>query len=64
MAKKTQNGITNSVVGEGNAKITNTHIGDNKSINITWHAKSLVTGFVAGVLSSLLASYIWEHFLK
>jgi len=62
MAKK----IEKSIVADNKSQITNAKIADGNNVetNVTWHKQSLIAGFVVGVVSSILASYLWENFFK
>lgn len=59
MSKK----IENSQVAEGGSKISNS----NNEIQITTNKirkEAMIISFIVGFISSLLASYLFEHFLK
>jgi len=62
MAKK----IEKSIVADNKSQITNAKITDGNIIetNVTWHKQSLILGFIVGVVSSILASYLWENFIR
>jgi hypothetical protein len=36
----------------------------NSGILVNWQAKSIVLGWIGGIITSIIASYIWENFLK
>lgn len=55
--------IENSQVAEGSSKISNS----NNEIQITTNKirkEAMIISFIVGFISSLLASYLFEHFLK
>lgn len=58
-----QNKIDNSIVAQGGSSISNAQNINQKHINRI-KRESILIGFIVGVFSSVIANYIYEHFIK
>ncbi len=60
---KMKNKIEKSVVAQGGSTISNVTNNNEKNIKKI-RTESTIIGFIIGILTSIIASYIYERFLK
>jgi len=58
-----ENKISKSVVAQGGSKISNVTNTNSKSIKRI-RTESTIIGYIIGIVTSIIASYIYDNFMK